>query len=605
MEVDKTQSLFTTIRRRSDPVLCRKIWEAINGIYADNENAKIPTQTDITAILMKCADQDCSLEKTEIISELEKMVDDQLLYPTCNVSNTGEEHWKFSIPSCTPRGTGRARDWYCFVCHQPGEVLGCRTCFRSYHINCLSECPRATSSGQKTQKIDENWTCPWCIHLKNKMEKVFNPEIFKNSMKMLLKMISQDHKVLDTPMLPLQKNFVFRHASLPQIKDLVERNMIKCPEQFELEVRNIVHNFHVYFGPNDSKTARAEHALLNTREYVEDMDPCLECFWNKYESWPQISDKWRIKTCNPAHFIARVKHRTFGFTPAKVLSSLLSAEVQVMFFAGKAEKVVVDRGSVWKMMDESAEIEKKRKSAQVTQAHAEMKEHIKALRKRFGPDTVNRALNFESGDGSNSSEVQKKTGDQNEASSMETDDAKAIEDLVPVEKRNLRRKESPESKKDDLADLGLLVERCDQSVQTESLKMGDPQDKKTIEHLREQLKIEAKRAHEKNLEHNAHLAAEVAKAKRKSWCNICSKEARYHCCASFFYCGTECQRNAWKEGHQEVCRKRNAQKRPKPTVPRTAVTVPASITGEISAEDLIKQAISGESAEKKQKIAEI
>ena len=142
-------------------------------------------------------------------------------------------------------------------------MLGCRTCFRSYHINCLSECPRANpSSGLKTQKIDENWTCPWCIHLKNKIEKVFNPEIFKNSMKMLLKMISQEHKVLDTPMLPLQKNFVFRHASLPQIKDLVERNMIKCPEQFELEVRNIVHNFHVYFGPNDSKTARAEHALV-------------------------------------------------------------------------------------------------------------------------------------------------------------------------------------------------------------------------------------------------------------------------------------------------------------------------------------------------------
>ena len=111
------------------------------------------------------------------------------------------------------------------------------------------------------------------------------------------------------------------------------------------------------------------------------MDPCLECFWNKYESWPQISDKWRIKTCNPAHFIARVKHRTFGFTPAKVLSSLLSAEVQVMFFAGKAEKVTVDRGSVWKMMDESAEIEKKRKSAQVTQAHAVsiLKIHLQIL----------------------------------------------------------------------------------------------------------------------------------------------------------------------------------------------------------------------------------
>jgi hypothetical protein len=39
-----------------------------------------------------------------------------------------------------------------------------------------------------------------------------------------------------------------------------------------------------------------------------------------------------------------------------------------------------------------------------------MKEHIKALRKRFGPDTVNRALNFESGDGSNLAEVDKNTG---------------------------------------------------------------------------------------------------------------------------------------------------------------------------------------------------
>ena len=45
---------------------------------------------------------------------------------------------------------------------------------------------------------------------------------------------------------------------------------------------------------------------------------------------------------------------------------------------------------------------------------------------------------------------------------METDEAKVAEDLVPVEKRNLRKKESPESKKDNLADLGLLVERCDQ-----------------------------------------------------------------------------------------------------------------------------------------------
>ncbi|CAG5108014.1 Oidioi.mRNA.OKI2018_I69.chr1.g3597.t1.cds [Oikopleura dioica] len=572
MEVDKMQSLFTTIRRRSDPVLCRRIWEAVNEIHADNENDSDPTPPDVSLILAKLTEADPSLEKPKIIDECEKMVEDDLLYPTCTVSNTGEEHWKFSIPSYAPRGTGRARDWYCFVCHQPGEVLGCRTCFRSYHINCLSEAPRTSTS--RNQKIDENWTCLWCIFLKQSMEKAFNPEIFKKSMKMLLKMISQQHRVLDTPMLPLEKNFVFRHASLLQIKDLVEGNMIKCPEQFELEVRNIVHNFHVYFGPNDSKTARAEHALLNTREYVQDMDPCIECFWNKYESWPQISDKWRVKTCNPAHFIARVKHKTFGYTPAKVLSSLLAAEVQVMFFAGKAEKVTVDRGSVCKMTDESGENEKKRKSAQVTQAHLEMKEHIKALRKRFGADTVNRALNFESGDASStntstvdtSNLVEIESVSQEEASSMETDVNGTSEDQTSksqeVQKRNLRKKESTENKKDNLAsDLGLLVERCDQSVQTDPYRSRE--DMKTIMHLREQLEHEMRRSNELKIKHNAILAAEVQKAKRKSWCNICSKEARYHCCASFFYCGTECQRNAWKDGHQEICKKRSSQKRPK------------------------------------------
>ena len=162
---------------------------------------------------------------------------------------------------------------------------------------------------------------------------------------------------------------------------------------------------------------------------------------------------------------------------------------------------------------------------------------------------------------------------------METDVNKASEEQSSksqeVQKRNLRKKESTENKKDNLAsDLGLLVERCDQvwtkiflvfssmssnqssdddlqSVQTEPYRSRE--DMKTIMHLREQLEHEMRRSNELKIKHNAILAAEVQKviiiipsslkfpskkAKRKSWCNICSKEARYHCCASFFYCGT-------------------------------------------------------------------
>ena len=39
------------------------------------------------------------------------------------------------IPYESPMRDGH--DWYCFVCHQPGEVHLCRNCWRVVHPNCL------------------------------------------------------------------------------------------------------------------------------------------------------------------------------------------------------------------------------------------------------------------------------------------------------------------------------------------------------------------------------------------------------------------------------------------------------------------------------------
>ena len=30
-------------------------------------------------------------------------------------------------------------DWYCFDCHQPGEVVTCSSCWRVYHTACTEE----------------------------------------------------------------------------------------------------------------------------------------------------------------------------------------------------------------------------------------------------------------------------------------------------------------------------------------------------------------------------------------------------------------------------------------------------------------------------------
>merc|ERR1712008_340516 len=52
---------------------------------------------------------------------------------------------------------------------------------------------------------------------------------------------------------------------------------------------------------------------------------------------------------------------------------------------------------------------------------------------------------------------------------------------------------------------------------------------------------------------------EIRKTKKKQWCAVCSKEARYFCCSTGFYCTPECQRSHWTMGHSDVCKKRSAQ----------------------------------------------
>merc|ERR1712131_520147 len=50
---------------------------------------------------------------------------------------------------------------------------------------------------------------------------------------------------------------------------------------------------------------------------------------------------------------------------------------------------------------------------------------------------------------------------------------------------------------------------------------------------------------------------EVKKLKKKQWCYLCLKEARYYCCTTYFYCTVECQRTHWSNGgHKDVCKKR-------------------------------------------------
>ncbi len=48
------------------------------------------------------------------------------------------------------------------------------------------------------------------------------------------------------------------------------------------------------------------------------------------------------------------------------------------------------------------------------------------------------------------------------------------------------------------------------------------------------------------------LKKEISKAKRKSWCTVCSKEADLYCCLWVLYCSEECRAKHW-ETHHNYC----------------------------------------------------
>ena len=78
----------------------------------------------------------------DTVNEMGKCVQDKLLSPkVVKIDGIGEEEWIFAIPPDQPNSmdNSKQRDWYCFDCHQAGFLYSCRTCFRSYHTDCIKQ----------------------------------------------------------------------------------------------------------------------------------------------------------------------------------------------------------------------------------------------------------------------------------------------------------------------------------------------------------------------------------------------------------------------------------------------------------------------------------
>lgn len=120
------------IRRHSDPINVKRIWDAIRSANQARQVADIPK---ISKYLQNI--EDCTAAQAELY--IKQTLKDKLI--TTIRKNTDYAHQSFKIvQQDLPELDGK--DWYCFECHLAGDVTPCANCFRVFHSDCITGAKR-------------------------------------------------------------------------------------------------------------------------------------------------------------------------------------------------------------------------------------------------------------------------------------------------------------------------------------------------------------------------------------------------------------------------------------------------------------------------------
>jgi rubrerythrin len=263
------------VRRTSNPLYARKIWQSIGKLAKISKEATIDnTVNDL--------ERD-GLNAVDVVNEIGKCIKDGLLtFIKMETGKVSEEDWVFTIPPDSAQaGNQKARDWYCFECHQAGQLYSCRTCFRSFHKQCISSLSEHLKVDSADQMDKPKWVCPWCRFKDEKVQSVESQskqvsERVNRCLKIVVEELNKEFTELQEKLNTsvYYKNFVFRDTTMDKIMAMVNQSKIKTGEELEIEIRNLLHNYHCYCGAADnsqnaeggaSRTANAQNAGRNER----------------------------------------------------------------------------------------------------------------------------------------------------------------------------------------------------------------------------------------------------------------------------------------------------------------------------------------------------
>ncbi|KAK6490234.1 zinc finger MYND domain-containing protein 11-like isoform X2 [Huso huso] len=551
----------------------------------------------------------------ETTRQLGQAVKDGLVVETltvgCKGSKAGIEQEGYWLPGDEIEWESESHDWYCFECHLPGDVLACDSCFRVYHLKCMSE-------EWKPRESSAHWHCTVCRKDLQSGHVLMLHIVNSNFLLSIcnLQAIDLNKKGKDCKHL-MYKRLIHTPLDVSNIQENVNEGKYKSFEEFKADAKLIVHNTAILYGVHSDQAERARLLYSDTCHELNELQLCKNCFYLSNAR----PDSWFCYPCMPNHELVWAKMKGFGYWPAKVLQRE-DNQVDVRFFGHQHQRAWIPSDNIQDIKVNVQQLQVKR-SMGWKKACDELQLHQRFLREgRLWKTKLEdrHEEEAESGISSTSNEQLKVTQEpkakkgrrsqhlepKEEDPEPEIEAVSSSQEIPTTHHQPEKVSISTQTKKTSASSPrtlprstqtnndGVCQNMCHEKYTKifndvkERMKADNKREtervlREALEKLRTDMEEEKRQAVNKAVSNmqaemdrkckqvkekcKEELVEEIKKmvsqhkqlvsqTKKKQWCYNCEEEAMYHCCWNTSYCSIKCQQEHWHTEHKRTCRRK-------------------------------------------------
>jgi len=377
------------VRRNSDSLRAQHLWDAIRAVRAQKQIPAIPR-------MARYMTRHHGLSKEATQRLLDLGVEDNLIKLETKIGTKGNkngiEERAYRLPTHDMLPKERY-DWYCFHCHNGGEVVLCIGCHRVYHETCLKE---------PLSEVND-FFCNFCKIMQKVPEVTINKKERKDLNHLLLLCVAKLEEKMpgknlmareppasarnsfELPERPPKKQKEYEEKMKQQqdegegdgekgddkkaepeddrwrakflLKEPMDFEMMehKCQssqyrivEEFRADALLIVHNTVIYHGGHSNMADLARQMFRDCTYDLKEITQCRDCYRFATE---KANKNWYCKPCRPYHELVYARQKGFTFWPAKVIRVSNperpdGGAYDVRFFGGYHQRAVVDKSSI-------------------------------------------------------------------------------------------------------------------------------------------------------------------------------------------------------------------------------------------------------------------